>query len=213
MNNEVLNWYLDQSAGYFGTILALVLLIIIIVKLHRFKNKNNTPISLKLSIYSLYISYLFVFIQIDLYLGGLPLIKSFGYAINQSTYCSVIVRINIFTAIIMQMSIITLYTERLKISFSKSTFALSKRTIHIIRFITCFIGLIVIILFNITADPSPFNIYTEEIDYNGNGVTCSPLSGDKAHIFLLASLGFYVLSTLTGNITMWVLFMRKLYKL
>ena len=103
--------------------------------------------------------------------------------------------------------------ERLYISFKNSSLELSNRWNIIIRSIHAILWIAVAVSAIIIIDASPYNVHTNSVDLNGNGVTCSVLTTEKLDIgttMVLLSTGTLIL---WGNIFVWILFMYKLYTL
>ena len=58
----------------------------------------------------------------------------------------------------------------------------------------------------------PYNIYKEKVDHNGNGVVCR-LNDGKLSVEQIILLLCVIFAILSGNIILWIIFMKKLFKM
>eukprot|EP01084_Bolivina_argentea_P100142 179887_1 len=208
VNITVLQWYFDQIAAYIGLVMAIILLMIIIKKF--VSSSVKYPLTLQCSTYMVYISYIILFIVTALVSVGLTVSQTS----NQQEFCKIIVPLSILCYGLSQISLINLFIERLRICFMNTSFELSKWTNYVFRIII-FIAWIIVCVFALqTVDASPFNIHTQETDYNGNGSTCNVITtGKQMTIGLLIAMLGNVLCVIVGNIFLLIIFMNKLLKL
>eukprot|EP00483_Globobulimina_turgida_P005803 UN05813 len=102
---------------------------------------------------------------------------------------------------LLQMSIINLFVERLRLIFRGPNLSLSTCTNYIFRiiFITAWIS--VLVFASVAVDASPFNIYKEEIALDGTGITCSGLA--KPNVLLSIAMALIGLCVLSTNVILW----------
>ena len=209
-NIDVIAWYCDQIVIYLGIIISIVLLILTKKRLVDSTTNSNqkTPKPLQFWIYAFFISNVFQMFSLSTQIISLPII---GTSINQSKTCQIVNVIGYISGPLFYIAEFNLFMERLYLSFKNSLFAISKCKNYTIRVSQICIWIVIGVAASIIIDTSPYNIYTSSVDFDGNGVTCSIVAsgGDiaTALIFLFASS-----TKVFGNMLLWILFMRKLYK-
>lgn len=208
INADVLAWYFDQVSADIAVIISIGLFLIISRKMHLTQLKYAT--SLKSWVYIWYFSLIFFLVVWAFYLVILPLA---GKNANQIKVCKICNVLSILSGCFYHVGLFNLLLERLHISFKTTVFEISSKLNIICRCIYNLIWVIIAIIVMYLIDPSPYNIYTRQVDYSGNGITCSLFAKGKVTTKMMICLGMTGLIIMTGNIFIWALFMHKLKKL
>eukprot|EP01083_Nonionella_stella_P087515 243525_1 len=209
-NKSVIQWWwVDQISAYFELLFSLIVFTIMAKKMH-----HNSLIQgwLKFWIYSVFTTCILASIAMVSTQIILPIFTQLSPSTNQTKIC----RINycfppVFGGL-LEMSIINLFMEKLHISFENSALQLSKTIYYGFRIVFNMIWVGLVIAYFLFMDPDPYNIYTQQVDYTGNGITCSThaktqSSGMKISLHITA---FFIFAS---NASIWLVFMRKLCQL
>ena len=177
VNTHLLNWYLDQAGSYFGLIISIACLILILPKLYGNKNTDlhvqdkGYHKSFKRSILCVYITSILFFIFASLTYVGLPIFKYISPSISQVKICLVTHIFRVLFICLVQVAILNLFIQRLHLSFKDSQYSLSKCSNYGFRIFWFFMYTVLAITLLLSSDPLPFNVYTQQFDLNGNGIT------------------------------------------
>ena len=203
MNKSVFNWVLDQVIKDIGLILSLTFLIIITRKL----STSKLPIRLKIWIY------IYFTVNVILLLSGtlLEIILFITPSSNQSTTCAIPFKTHKYSAGLVQIALFNFFMDRLYCAFVATPLEINKYGNYIPRIIH-FIWFQVSQLLSIwNSSYTPYNVYNEEVSYDGNGVECIfifPLQPTTTWIgYFMQSSG-----TIIAEIFVWILFMKRLYQ-
>eukprot|EP00483_Globobulimina_turgida_P004069 UN04077 len=208
VNKMVVQWYGDQIVTYI-LLLEAIILLCIMIKNHETNKKH--PLSFKILLYAVYVMAICYAVSLSLCYIALPISSSLSPNSNQLTICQYIwVPVFLFFGA-THLCIVNLFMTRLQMVFKNSLYEVSKRTNYTFRIAWASTMVIVLIFCAWFIDPTPYNIYKQEIDTDGNAVTCSSYAKQPS-LILMILLGLAGITIVCGNVVVWLLFTHPMYK-
>eukprot|EP01084_Bolivina_argentea_P118545 210316_1 len=205
---DVTDWYLDITVNIIVLILIIPLTFVIIRKLARQKGPYQTPLSLRISIYAVYIFGSCNYILSLLATIGLVLFTAESES-SQISQCWWLFGSYSFCACLFQLSIFNFFIEQLRISVGQSKYHLSNCDAYILRILYGIIFTSIIITVLITVSLQPFNLNTQQIDHDGNGTICFVETTPIVKLLSLSASSCMFISW----ISILIIFVKKLFQI
>eukprot|EP01084_Bolivina_argentea_P170274 295055_1 len=208
MNIHFIEWYIDQTIAYIALIISITLCIITLKRIN-YNSTNKYPKTLKIIIYCVFIQSV-LFPILSILEDGLYVYQLIPTTSNQHKICNIMFIVGTVSLSVLQVAIMNLFIERLHITFQNTSFQISNCTNYGLRVIHIILWITIDIVTLTDQDNLPYNIYKNQIVYDGTGTTCHLKNFDTKLQLVMAAISMIVL---IFNSIIWWLFMHKLKKL